>query len=409
MFTQMIKTSMRTLLALTVLLLAACTEGDDFNYAKNGVFITGTETDPVTKFVVEGTPSSFTVTAQATKKTTSDVRVSLAIDTTLVADYNARHQSSFYAIPAGCAQLAENEVTISAGTALSTGAEVKVVSTDAFKEGRTYLIPVTITQLSNTNGEEVINASRTVFLKVSRVIQFTSLVNDASFSSNYIFPDDKAVTLNNFTYEIKLRADRFGASGGNIERVCAWEEKDEKNASMLRFGEAGYDGNQLQWVSPAGSVVSATRFAPNQWYLISLVYDGSSMTMYVNGVKDASINASGVSVKFQRFELGMSWGSYNYGQYFPGRMAEVRVWNRALSTNEMQNGLGSVDAGSKGLVAYWKMDEGEGSVFHDATGNGYDMDWNDTWRADYEGDLIHHTDYGNKLKWVNDENNKYVQ
>jgi len=404
-----IKASVLPLLALMGLAMASCTDGDDFNYNKKGIFVTGTETDPMTKFVVEGTPATFTVTAQTTKKVENDVKVTFAIDTTLVSAYNEKNQSSFYPIPAGCAEIENPEVTISAGTALSSGAQVKVTSTSSFQEGRTYLIPVTIKSVSNTSGEEIIESSRTVYLKVSRIIQFTSLVNDYSFSSNYIFPDDKIATLTNFTFEIKVRADRFGSSGGSIERVCAWEEKDESNASMLRFGEAGYDGNQLQWVSPAGSVVSSTRFTPNQWYLISLVYDGSSMTMYVNGVKDASINASGITVKFQRFELGMSWGGYNYSQFFPGRFAEVRVWNRALSTNEMQNGLGSVDPHSSGLVAYWKMNEGEGHIFHDSTGNGYDMDWNDTYRADYEGDLIHHTDYGDKLKWANDENNKYSE
>lgn len=401
--------ALSSIMLLATGFLVGCSEGDDFNYDKKGIFVTGTETDPLIKFVVEDTPSSYTVTAQATKKVESDVKVTFAIDTALVSQYNAKHQSSFYAVPAGSVEIDNAEVTISSGQALSTGAQVKVVSTENFEDGRTYVIPVTIKSISNTTGEEIIDASRTVFLKISRVLQFTSLVNSPSFSSNYIFPDDKAVTLTNFTYEIKVRADGFGLAGGEIERLCAFLGKDGKNASMLRFGEAGFDGNQLQWVSPAGSVVSSTRFAPNQWYLISLVYDGSAMTMYVNGVKDASINASGVSVKFQRFELGMSWGGYNNSQFFPGRIAEVRVWNRALSPNEMVNGMCGVDAKSKGLVAYWKMNEGEGHIFKDATGNGFDMDWNDTWRADYEGDLIHHIDYGDKLQWVNDENNKCAQ
>lgn len=404
-----IKTSAFAMALLSGFAVAGCTDGDDFNYDKKGLFVTGTESDPMTKFVVEDVPATFTVTAQTTKKVETDVKVTLAIDTSLVSTYNAEHQSSYFAIPAGCAELENPEVTISAGSALSTGAQVRVVSTSNFKEGRVYLIPVTIKSVSNTSGEEIIESSRTVYLKVSRIIQFTSLVNNYSFSSNYIFPDDKIATLTNFTFEIKVRADKLGTSGGQIQRVCSWEEADESNASMLRFGENGYEGNQLQWVSPAGSVVSSTRFSNQTWYLISLVYDGSSMTMYVNGVKDASINASGKTVKFQRFELGMSWGGYNSSQYFKGRLAECRVWNRALSVNEMQNGLGSVDPQSEGLVAYWKMNEGEGHIFYDSTGNGYDMDWNDTYRADYEGDLIHHTDYGDKLQWVNDENNKYSE
>ena len=35
--------------------ILGCTEGDKFDYNKNVAFITGTETTPVTKFVVEDT------------------------------------------------------------------------------------------------------------------------------------------------------------------------------------------------------------------------------------------------------------------------------------------------------------------------------------------------------------------
>lgn len=397
------------LLALGTMAMASCSDGDDFDYNKKGIFMTGTESNPLVKFSVEDTPSTYTLTAQTTKKTESDIKVDFAIDNSLVDEYNEKHGSSFFPVPDGTVAIENPEVTISSGSALSSTAQVKVLSTEGWDDSRTYVIPVTIKNVSGTTGESVVEASRTIYLKISRTMQFTSLVNQSNFSSNYIFDDSKAVDLTNFTFEIKFRADRFGSSGGQIERLCAFEEKDESNASMLRFGEAGMDGNQLQWVSPVGSIPSDTRFQAGRWYKVSLVYDGSAMTMYVDGVKDASASASGKTVKFQRFELGMSWGGYYSSQFFPGRIAEVRVWNRALSATEMQNGLCAVDPKSDGLIGYWKMNEGEGSVFHDATGNGYDMDWNDTWRADNEGDLIHHTDYGNRLQWANDELNKCAQ
>ncbi len=74
-------------------------------------------------------------------------------------------------------------------------------------------------------------------------------------------------------------------------------------------------------------------------------------------------DGDGKPVDFQRFELGMSWTGYRGSQYFRGRIAEVRVWNRALSTGELQMNLCGVDSQSEGLVAYWKMNEGEGHIF----------------------------------------------
>ena len=391
------------------LVTAGCTsEGDKFDYGKKGLLITGTETNPLTKFVVEDTPSTYAVTAQSTAKADRDINITFAIDTTLVAEYNKEHKTSFYAPPKGSVVLDNPNAVMAAGTALSTASSVKVVDTENFAEGRTYVVPVTIQEVKNAGDEQVLRSGKTIYLKISRVLNFFAIDNNSRASSNFIFDDAKAVKLTNFTYEIKVYSYGFGG-GGNIKRVCSFEEKDESNASMLRFGENGMDGNQLQWVSPAGSVPSTTRFAANRWYMISLVYDGSQFVMYVDGVKDAVKGGSGKSCNFQRFEMGMSWGGYNSGQFFGGRIAEVRVWNRALSTSEMTNGVCGVDARSNGLVAYWKMNEGSGSIFKDATGNGYDMDWNNTWRADYEGDLIHHTDYGNYIKWVKDDKNKCVQ
>ena len=46
-----------------------------------------------------------------------------------------------------------------------------------------------------------------------------------------------------------------------------------------------------------------------------------------------------------------------------------------LSPSEIAGGLCGVDPQSDGLVGYWKFNEGEGHIFHDASGNGLDMDW----------------------------------
>ena len=402
-----IKFSVATLLIAVCAAFAGCAEGDSFDYNKKSILITGTEADPLVKFAIEDTPSTYSITVQSTHKAEADINIELAIDNSLVEQYNAKYKASFFAAPDGSVELENGEVTIAKGKALSSVARVKVVSTENFEDGRTYIVPVTIKNVSGESGEGILEPSRTIFLKISRVLQFTSLVNNYSASSNFIF--DEPVDLTTFTYEIKLRGDGFS---GSIQRVCAFEEKDEGNASMLRFGEAGMEANQLQWVSPAGSVPSTTMFQAGRWYMVSLVYDGSAMTMYVDGVKESSLGGSPKNnvVKFQRFELGMSWGGYRGSQYFPGRIAEVRVWNRALSPTEMANGICGVDPASDGLVAYWKMNEGSGCIFKDATNHGYDMDWNNTYRDDREnGNLVHHTDYGNYIRWANDENNKCVQ
>ena len=404
------KTIYNILLLLVVggLFTACDSEGDKFDYNKVGLLITGTEQVPVQRFTVDELPAAYAVTVKATRRCEQPVAVKLAIDTSLVRAYNKEHGTAYYPVPASCVTLENGVVTIQQGEALSSSAQVKVVSTDDLIEGATYVIPVTICEVQGDGGE-VIESSRTIFLQISRIISFYSLENNYNASSNFIFPDDKMVNLTNYTIEFKVYSYNFG-NVGNIKRVLAIEGKNEEEANMFRFGENGSAGGDiLQWVLPGGRCFSSTHFKTNRWYLVSCTYDGATFKMYVDGVEDAQASGSGKATPFQRFELGMSWGGYRSGQFFQGRLCEVRVWNRALTASEISTGFAGVNAHSDGLVAYWKMNEGEGHIFHDATGNGYDMDWTDTWRDDREnGELVHH-DYSQYIKWVKDDNNKVVQ
>lgn len=397
------------LLLLAGGLLAACTDGDDFKYDKNGLLVTGTEDTPVQSFVVEDTPSSYGITVQSTRKVDKDVHVTVAVDTSLVAAYNAANGTNFYPIPLSCVRLESPNLTIPAGAALSTATSVSVTSTEDFVEGRTYLIPVTITDAEGGT-TDVIEASRTLYLRISRVLNFGSLETNMNASSNFIFDDALEHDLSAYTIEFKFYSYGFG-NVGDIKRVLAVEGKGEEEANMFRFGENGSAGGDvLQWILPGGRMFSNTHFQTNRWYLVSCTYDGSTYTMYVDGSADATAQVSGHVTPFQRFELGMSWGGYYSSQFFSGRLAEVRVWDKCLSANEIATGMCSVDPTSDGLVAYWKMNETSGHVFHDATGHGYDMDWSNTSRDTNEsGNLTATPQAASYLKWLTDANNKCAQ
>lgn len=398
--------TLKTLLwgSLLTFSMFSCAEGDSFDYNKNVVLVSGTETNPVVKFVVEDTPSSYAVTATSTNKVDEDVRIKFGIDNSLVEAYNEAHSTNYYPVPDGTVEIENQDVVIEKGKTFSTPATVKVISTEGLDEGRVYVIPVTIQQ---SEGLDVLVPSKTIYLQISRVLHFTSLnISNPELYSNFMFSEDKKLSLSNFTYEIKFYSEEWHS----IARMCCFSSADGSRSNMLRFGEAGMDVNCLQWVCPTGSVPSVTRFSTNRWYTLSLTYDGSKFTMYVDGVKDAQLDGDGQPVDFQMFEIGMSWTSYRYSQYFKGRIAEVRVWNRALTPAELQMGLCAVDPHSEGLMAYWKMNEGESYIFHDSTDNGYDMDWSNTCREINEGaGNTFGLDYSAHVAWDADEKNECVQ
>ncbi|MDE5889926.1 MAG: DUF1735 and LamG domain-containing protein [Bacteroidales bacterium] len=383
--------------------MASCTEGDKFDPDREIVLISGTDDTPLVK--VDSDVYGLTVSATGVAK--EDVTVYLKYDKSAVEAYNAANRTNYQAVPESAVKLDSSYVVIRKGQASSMINNLTIVNHDYVEEGYIYVVPIVISDV-NGGGYEILESTRSVLVRPTNEYTFNALdINTPNMSSNYIFPDEKAIELSTYTYEIKFYAYSLKDTGTDmICRLCAWEAKDESKANMLRFGENGYPGHSLQLVSPAGNIVSETEFDPGKWYMLSLVYDGSTMTMYVNGVPEPTKGTGDGSTTFQRFEMGMSYQGYNSSQLFSGRIAEVRVWNRALSVSEMKEGVCNVPKDSEGLCAYWRFNEGEGHIFHDSTGNGYDMDWSDTWRA-VSGDDLVAQDKGTVAdgRWVFDEIN----
>jgi hypothetical protein len=359
------------LLFLATLMLSTCKEYVDF---RDVILVTGTESDKIAKFTVESTPSSHSVTATSTTKVSEDVIINFDIDTTLIGKIKAERKATYYPAPAGSYELSSKRSVIKAGTSVSEPVTVTITSTENFIDGRVYMIPVTI---KSVEGEyEVLEPSRTIYLRVSRVYSFNSIdISNYNFYRTITFPDNVYSNLREFTYEIKCYINSWHTGNPPISRLSNWGPPDESMFNLLRFGEGGSDVDQLQWINSSGSVFSNTRFALNRWYTISCVYTGTKCRLYVDGVLDNEFDAEGQVYAFGLIEIGMSYSGYQNSQRFLGRVAEIRLWNRALSRSEIQDGICGVYSGAPGLVTYWKLNEGEGQVFYDATGNGYNMTW----------------------------------
>ena len=78
----------------------------------------------------------------------------------------------------------------------------------------------------------------------------------------------------------------------------------------------------------------ATKLATNTWTHLATTYDGATLRLYVNGVQVASKAQTGtLATSANPLQIG---GDAIYGQYFAGRIDEVRVYRAALSQAEIQ-------------------------------------------------------------------------
>jgi len=110
-----------------------------------------------------------------------------------------------------------------------------------------------------------------------------------------------------------------------------------------------------------------------QWYHVAAVINSSanSMTIYHNGnpVAIRTFDTSGIRDTSGPLRLGAP----NHGSEFRGLIDEARIWNRALSGNEIRRNMNrAVAQPQPGLIAYYRFEglDAQGSV-PDLSGNGH--------------------------------------
>lgn len=108
----------------------------------------------------------------------------------------------------------------------------------------------------------------------------------------------------------------------------------------------------------------------NQWYHVACVFNGSTATLYVNGIVVGTDNTVGSA---QVNTANVLIGRRNAGgQYFVGDIDEMRIWDQALTQNQIRDWmckkLTSSHPAYSNLTAYYKFDEGSGTTLIDSDG-----------------------------------------
>ena len=77
-----------------------------------------------------------------------------------------------------------------------------------------------------------------------------------------------------------------------------------------------------------------------QWAHLAATYDGTTQRLYVNGSEVAHRRISGfIETSDGVLRIG---GNSIWGEYFKGYIDEVRIYNRALSSSEIQNDMNTL-------------------------------------------------------------------
>ena len=123
-----------------------------------------------------------------------------------------------------------------------------------------------------------------------------------------------------------------------------------------------------------GDYVGSTTLQPNVWYHVAFTYDGTNGVIYLN----SNVDASGTTT------VSSGSGSAYIGQCphdthrFNGTIDEVKIYNRALSAEEILNDYNAskrhyiTAVSDTGLVGYWNFDDNDlnGTTLYDKSGYG---------------------------------------
>jgi len=102
------------------------------------------------------------------------------------------------------------------------------------------------------------------------------------------------------------------------------------------------------------------------WIHVAGRYDGECLRLYVNGVERGTPKqlTDGLGSTITPLKIGRL--AYEDVGYFHGIIDEVRIYNRALSPEEIRYHY------NRGRpVAHWRFDEGSGTTTYDSSGNEY--------------------------------------
>lgn len=94
------------------------------------------------------------------------------------------------------------------------------------------------------------------------------------------------------------------------------------------------------------------------WHKVTLIYDQSSISIYVDGVLDISSSTSDTNgIQFSNLNTtnaDLRIGTSHYGEQFIGDISAVAVYNRVLSSNEISN-VALPNGNESGLVSFYDL------------------------------------------------------
>ena len=356
-------------MALGALLLTGCNDAE-YDTLSNQAYIlqTNTNANSSLKLTVGAEVATTTLNVRLSDVANVESRYRLVYDTAVVNEYNRLNETPYASLPQESFSLSSEETTIEAGTSVSTPITLTVPPySEALKaSGKKYAIGF---RLENTSGNASVlpSGSKIVYIIDQVVIQPVVVLDQSHYVSQNLV---KNYPLTEWTVEMNINKHILYTEVGRGNNQAIFGAGPDE--IYIRFGDAPIEGNRLQIKTQGTQMNSLALFNEHTWYHLAFVCTGTKLYLYVNGQLDNSMDLPGKTTNVNSINI-CSPSTYWLGN---AMYSEVRFWQRARSQAEIANNMYACDPTTPGLITYYKMNEGEGYSFRDASGNGNNAETN---------------------------------
>lgn len=356
-------------MALGALLLTGCNDAE-YDTLSNQAYIlqTNTNANSSLKLTVGAEVATTTLNVRLSDVANVESRYRLVYDTAVVNEYNRLNETPYASLPQESFSLSSEETTIEAGTSVSTPITLTVPPySEALKaSGKKYAIGF---RLENTSGNASVlpSGSKIVYILDQVVIQPVVVLDQSHYVSQNLV---KNYPLTEWTVEMNINKHVLYTEVGRGNNQAIFGAGPDE--IYIRFGDAPIEGNRLQIKTQGTQMNSLALFNEHTWYHLAFVCTGTKLYLYVNGLLDNSMDLPGKTTNVNSINI-CSPSTYWLGN---AMYSEVRFWQRARSQAEIANNMYACDPTTPGLITYYKMNEGEGYSFRDASGNGNNAETN---------------------------------
>lgn len=357
------------LLAAAILAIQACDDAAN-PVLENAYYLNEAASGSLRKVILnEIDGGDVSATVRSGRKLDADVKVRLTLSQEALDDYNALNGTDFRMLPASSHDFVECETVIKAGQSMSERLDihVKPYTEEMQASGIKYALPISISSVSDDG--LLLDVKKTMIYSFEQVIVTSGFQINAM--SSVWRPLANPLYSNTYTLELRVAPrglDRENeaffmvypyqeANSGLGEIYCRFQKDNSLNIKVH------YNENYT-WAGPI----------TKKWYHIALVCTGDgNLITYVNGSEVMRENKPSYATPncLEKIAFGAATSTWHFNSYC---YSEVRLWSKARSQSQIADNMYAVDPASEGLVAYWRCNEGEGTMLHDCSGNGNDID-----------------------------------